>query len=242
MPVKIQFHAYSERGKRDINEDSYCAERIGRYFVFGVADGLGGHAAGEIASGMAIECLRREMTHEPVLVEPALEDIMMKAHEEILVMAAGKRDRYGMATTLLICITDEDGNCTLQNTGDSRAFIINENFIRHTKDQSLVQELIDVGKISPEEAIHHPLNNIISQAVGDPESELKPDVYTTSLKENILLLSSDGLHDYVRKERIQEIVMNNLDDLRKTCGILVQEALQNGSDDNITVIMVKGGE
>jgi serine/threonine protein phosphatase PrpC len=242
MPVKIQFHAYSEKGKRDINEDSYCAERIGRYFVFGVADGLGGHAAGEIASGIAIACLRREMTHEPVSVETALEDIMMKAHEEILAVAARERDRYGMATTLLICVTDDEGNCTLQNTGDSRAFIINEHSIRHTKDQSLVQELIDAGKISPEEAIHHSLNNIISQAVGDPESVLEPDRYVTNLRENVLLMSSDGLHDYVGKERIQEIVMHNQDDLRKTCEILVQEALQNGSDDNITVIVVKGSE
>lgn len=238
--VKIQFHALSERGKRERNEDSCCAEKIGNYYVFGVADGLGGHAAGEIASAIAIECLKNEMQKEHESITTKLGDVIIKADQEILARSDQDRDLNGMATTLLICIIDEEGDCTLINIGDSRAFIINGTSIRHTKDHSYIQELLDAGQITPEEAWRHPLNTIISQAVGDPESVLKPDLYSTNIRENILLMSSDGLHDYVRKERIQEIVMEYPDNLKKTCDILVQEALKNGSGDNITLIVVKG--
>ena len=114
---------------------------------------------------------------------------------------------------------DDALNCTVINVGDSRAHIVTAEGVKTTKDHSLVNELVASGEIAPEDAWQHPLSNVLSQALGDPESVIKPDFYEVNLRDTFLLLSSDGLHDYIRKERIREIVLANGEDVEKSCNL-----------------------
>jgi serine/threonine protein phosphatase PrpC len=238
----ISYFALSERGLRAINEDSYCAERIGDYYFFGVADGLGGHACGEVASGIAIDCLKNAMKSCGGDIKNVLRDAVFDADEQILTQSEQSPEKRGMATTFIAAIVDDNLNCAVVNVGDSRGHIITNNNIRTTKDHSVVNELIDSGQIALEDAWQHPLSNVMSQALGDPESVIKPDFYEVNLLDTFLLLSSDGLHDRMKKEQIREIVFANEENMEKSCRELVEEAMSAGSDDNITVVLVHGKE
>jgi len=237
--ANLQFSVLSDKCLRGINEDACCAERMGNYYVLAVADGLGGHAAGEVASAIAISALKDAMRDcdSPKI---ALKNAVLTADEQIRAQSEQSRERRGMATTLIAACVDDDLNCTVINVGDSRAHIITSDGIKITKDHSLVNELVASGEISPEEAWQHPLSNVLSQTLGDPEGVIKPDFYEVNLRDTFLLLSSDGLHDYIRKERIREIVLANGEDVEKSCKELVEEALSSGSGDNITVVLAHG--
>lgn len=238
--MTLNFSARSDAGLRDINEDSYCAERIGDYYVFAVADGLGGYAAGEVASAIAIECLRNAFRLNGGDPKHALKEAVSEADKQILEYGEKFPDSRGMATTFIAAIVDDELNCTVINIGDSRAHFITAGDITTTKDHSFVNELVEKGDIPPEYAWKHPLVNVLCQAIGDPEVALKPDFYEANLRDAFLLLSSDGLHDFVRKETIQNVVVSNRDDLRQSCDDLVELALEADSDDNITVVLVHG--
>jgi len=237
---RVSYYASSEIGLRDNNEDSYCAERIGDYYVFAVADGLGGHACGEVASSIAIECLKNAVKFYEGDLKTMLRDAVFDADEQILAQSEKSPKKRGMATTLIAACVDDDLNCTVVNVGDSRAHIITQDEVKTTKDHSVVNELADSGEIAPEEVWQHPLSNVLTQALGDPESVVKPDFYDVNLRDTFLLLTSDGLHDYIRKERIREIVFANGNDVTKSCRDLVKEALAAGSDDNITIVLAYG--
>lgn len=237
---RVSFYASSEIGLRDNNEDSYCAERIGDYYVFAVADGLGGHACGEVASSIAIECLKNAVKFYEGDLKTMLRDAVFDADEQILAQSEKSPKKRGMATTLIAACVDDDLNCTVVNVGDSRAHIITQDEVKTTKDHSVVNELADSGEIAPEDVWQHPLSNVLTQALGDPESVVKPDFYDVNLRDTFLLLTSDGLHDYIRKERIREIVFANGKDVTKSCRELVKEALAAGSDDNITIVLAYG--
>lgn len=236
----MSYFALSERGLRAINEDSYCAERIGDCYVFGVADGLGGHTCGEVASRIAIDCLKNAMKSCGGDIKNVLRNAVFDADEQILTQSEQSPEKRWMATTLIAAVVDDNLNCVVVNVGDSRGHIITNNNIRTTKDHSVVNELVDSGEIAPEDAWQHPLSNVLIQALGDPESVIKPDFYETNLLDTFLLLSSDGLHDYLKKERIREIVFANGENGDKSCRELVERALCAGSDDNITVVLVHG--
>ncbi|RLI78813.1 serine/threonine protein phosphatase, partial [Archaeoglobales archaeon] len=151
----MKFYAISEKGRRKNNEDAYLAKKISSYYVFAVADGLGGHAAGEIASKIAVieleETIKRFKGSPKEMLKKAIE----KANEEVYLQSKEFADRKGMATTLVACILDENGNGIIANVGDSRAYLINDE-IWHTKDHSYVQELVDTGVITEDEAFNHP--------------------------------------------------------------------------------------
>ena len=206
-----------------------------------MADGLGGHEAGEVASGIAIECLKNAIKFCEGDRKNALQEAVRDADKQILAQAEQNPRKSGMATTLIAACVDDDLNCTVINVGDSRAHFITSGHVKTTKDHSLVNELIDAGKITPGDSWQHPLSNVLSQALGDPEGEVKPDFYELNIKDTFLLLSSDGLHDFVRKEKIWDIVVSNGDQVQKAVEELVKEALSAGSDDNITLVLVHGG-
>jgi len=235
--MKLNYFSRSEKGLRETNEDAYYAGRIGRFWLFAVADGLGGHQAGEQASALALEVLTREVESGTEDPKDMLERIAHLIHLTTQERAFRDRELYGMATTLIAVLVDESGSCTFMNVGDSRAYIIQDGIVRHTRDQNVVQDLLAAGKITEEEALNHPLRNIINQALGDPDSAIEPDFYAHTFRDGWMVLSSDGLHDFVRKERILEIVTaGRLPE--EICGRLVEEAVRNGSDDNITVVVV----
>jgi protein phosphatase len=236
----VRFFALSEKGLRDNNEDCLCAERIGDCSVFAVADGLGGHQCGEVASGIAIECLKNAVKFYEGDIKTILRNAVFDADEKILAVSEQSPGKRGMATTLIAACMGDDLNCTIVNIGDSRAHIISDHEVKTTKDHSFVNELLDSGEISPDEAWQHPRSNVLSQALGDPDSVIKPDFYEVDLHDTFLLFSSDGLHDFVTRERILEIVLTNGENVGKSCNDLVQEALSAGSDDNISVVLIHG--
>jgi serine/threonine protein phosphatase PrpC len=135
---------------------------------------------------------------------------------------------------------DEELNCTVINVGDSRAHFITTHDVSITKDHSYVNQLVESGGLQPGDTWKHPLSNVLCQAIGDPDGMIKPDFYELNLRDTFLLLSTDGLHDFVEREKIQEVVVLNGDDLQTSCEDLVAMALEAGSDDNITMVLVHG--
>jgi protein phosphatase len=239
---KIHFFGLSEKGHRDANEDAYCAEKIGRYFVFAVADGLGGHSAGEVASRIAVDCVKEVFRNDDSGPVDLLNNVVFKADATIRAEAAKNEELLGMATTLVAACVDDHLNCTMINVGDSRGHFLSPEGSEVTKDHGYVQELLDAGEITTDEAWHHPMLNVLRQALGDPDGTIKPDFYTSHLGDSWLLLSTDGLHDYVRIGRIREIIFGNGENLKKSCEMLVDAALENDSEDNITVVLVHAHE
>jgi len=208
--------------------------------LLAVVDGLGGHNAGEVASQMAVDALKEvfEQEYQEGMGEGEVKELLEKAyrlaHKRISENAVGERE--GMGTTLVTAFV-RDGKAIITNTGDSRAYLIRDGkVVARTKDHSLVQELIDNGEITPEEARRHPMRNIITKALG---VDFGVDFYEWELKKgDVLLLSSDGLHDYVDEGRIAEIASQGKDAEEIVRG-LIEEALLV-TRDNVTVVVLRG--
>ena len=227
---KIKFSAISEKGIREKNEDTYLAEKINQYYLFAVADGMGGHAYGEKASRIAITELKETIKRSQGKPEDLLKKAFENANREILAYSniVGAK----MGSTLVACLLDEEGECIIANIGDSRAYIIDDN-IWHTKDHNYVQELLNAKIIDEEDAKKHPMKSVLTRALG-VEENIEPDIYRMKLK-GTLLLCSDGLHDYVEDREIAEIVRSY--EPEDACRELIKLALER-SEDNITVIVV----
>lgn len=227
--------------KRKFNEDSVGHFECDSYGIYIVADGMGGHNAGEVASEMAvsnvIEFVKNNINS---LGECVLEDAVENVNKKIYEYSVSNLKLSGMGTTITACLV-YDGKIVIANVGDSSCFGINSSgLFKLTKDHSLVQQLIDSGSISEEEAINHPNKNIITRAVGTHE-DVEVDIFKFDIDEyDKYLMCSDGLTNEVPIERITEIIQKE-DDNELACYELVNEANKNGGRDNITV-MLFGGE
>ncbi|MDO5038160.1 Stp1/IreP family PP2C-type Ser/Thr phosphatase [Clostridium sp.] len=227
--------------KRKFNEDSVGHFECDSYGIYIVADGMGGHNAGEVASEMAvsnvIEFVKNNINS---LGECVLEDAIENVNKKIYEYSVSNLKLSGMGTTITACLV-YDGKIVIANVGDSSCFGINSSgLFKLTKDHSLVQQLIDSGSISEEEAINHPNKNIITRAVGTHE-DVEVDIFKFDIDEyDKYLMCSDGLTNEVPIERITEIIQKE-DDNELACYELVNEANKNGGRDNITV-MLFGGE
>ena len=231
-------------GRRENNEDAYIADKVGGNVLLAVADGMGGHLAGEVASAKAIEILKETLGlnkfGDP---KDILREAILRANEEVYRMGhdPDHPERYNMGTTLTAAIVRGD-TATVGNVGDSRTYLIRDGSIeRLTKDHSLVQELIDRGEITEEEARRHPQKNIITKAIGI-EKELRldeGDVREVKLKPgDYLLLCSDGLSDALPDEDILKTVLSARS-LQEAVKLLIDKAYSFGSDDNITVVLYR---
>ncbi|EHP84290.1 PP2C family protein-serine/threonine phosphatase [Methanotorris formicicus] len=237
---KIKAYGVSHKGNRTNNEDAILRKKLDDAYLLAVADGVGGHNAGDVASNKAINILQKvieEKYNKNLSIEEIkqlLKDAYETAHKQIKAEAVG--DKEGMATTLTTAIIKEN-KCIIANCGDSRAYLIRNNeIIERTKDHSLVQALVDEGHITEEEAMHHPMKNIITHALGI--EDFKVDVYEWDLEDNdILLLSSDGLHDYVKKEEILKVIKNK-DNPKEIVENLLNIALKK-TEDNVSIIIYK---
>ncbi|WP_461864919.1 Stp1/IreP family PP2C-type Ser/Thr phosphatase [Thermococcus sp.] len=229
----------SHVGARENNEDNFLILKLPDACLLAVADGLGGHNAGEVASKIAVDTLREVFESEYRMgmgdeeVKSLLKKAYSLAHERIKENAVGERE--GMGTTLVAALV-RDGKVIIANIGDSRAHLIRGGkVIARTKDHSLVQELLDKGEITEEEAKRHPMRNIITRALG---INLSVDLYEWELKPgDVLLLSSDGLHDYVEEERIVKVASSG-GTAEEIARRLIDEALPVTSD-NVTVVVWK---
>ena len=227
----MKYYAISEKGLREQNEDYFIAEKVNDFFVFAIADGIGGHAGGELASKIAIVELKEAVKRKG---DQGLKEGFEKANSTIF--TENERRQSNMGTTLVACIVKEEaGEHIVANVGDSRAYIFGDRTFK-TKDHSLVKDLVKKGAIGEEEAVSHPQKNIITRALG-LEKDVKPDIYENIVGVSIVLMCSDGLSDYVSDKEIAEIAEKN--NPKIACKKLVKKALENGSKDNITVILVK---
>jgi protein phosphatase len=236
--MRLVFAAATDVGRmRKNNEDSYLSSKP----VAAVADGMGGHSAGEVASAIAIEELAALRDRGPWENETAatddLKQAILRANRRIREMAGRDRKLNGMGTTLVALL--EDGDMVhVANVGDSRGYLLRQGELSQvTVDHSLVQELVDDGRLSPEDAERHPQRSVITRALGiDPEVEF--DLFTYKLQVgDRLLLCSDGLSDVVEPAQIRNVLLR-VRSAQKAARQLVTVANEQGGPDNITVIVV----
>jgi PPM family protein phosphatase len=223
---------------RKRNEDSkYVNEELN---LFVVADGMGGHRAGQIASSMAINILEDYIHTKGTLQSSpssTLKQGFLQANAEIFKTAKEEQELSGMGTTLTAG-TIVGRHMVIAHVGDSRGYLIRDGQIsRITDDHSLVFELMKNGGITPEEAERHPQKNILVRAVGT-HTDIEVDLfYKTVHVGDLILLTSDGLTNLVKDEEILEILLGqeSLDHLGKQ---LLQMALDRGGNDNVTIVLV----
>ena len=216
---------------REHNEDSLVA----RPPLFAVADGMGGHEAGEVASEIAIETLTANTPAEPSATE--LGNAVIAANHAVIAAALEGVGKPGMGTTVTAAMV-KGTKLVVAQVGDSRAYLLHEGSLqRITRDHSYVADLIEQGEITEEEARWHPQRSDITRALGGDEN-MVPDLYELTVGEgDRILLCSDGLTGMVLDERIEEILVNTPDPQEAT-DALVNEALQEGGHDNVTVIVI----
>jgi len=234
----------TDRGrKRKNNEDSFLLNNTKKLFI--VADGMGGHSAGEVASMNAVKLVDQYLTPElvsqmhskPEIIKSELINSVHEAHKFILKTAKSNKDYHGMGTTIVITLI-LNNTLHICHVGDSRAYVMNADSIEQlTNDHSHVGELVRSGKMTPKEARQSNLKNQITQALGSPYS-IKPEYNSYSIDEDsIILLCSDGLWDMISDEEIQEIVMTG-ESPEDICIDLIDKANQAGGKDNITIILI----
>ncbi len=227
---------------RPINEDRYLVPEEGDSIVL-VADGMGGHKAGEVASETAAQTIRAcavKMHGREISIKTALKWVR-QANQIIYRMANEKPECMGMGTTMTF-LYFMNKHALLAHVGDSRCYRIRDGHIMQlTKDHSLVAELVRIGEITPEQARNHPYRNIITRALGT-DDYVAVDAQDIPVEENdVYLLCSDGLSNYLEEDELLHAVQNQPSDA--LCDHLVQIALDRGGRDNITVVAAYcGGE
>lgn len=236
----------TDGGGRRNNEDAYNTVTIkhasGNLHLLVVADGLGGHAAGEVASKLAVieltETVKRKISQPETMTMKTMKTLLKqgfkKANDEICYQAKIAPERSNMGTTLVAALLRDDGTGVVANVGDSRAYLVGDRISRVTVDHSYVQELVDRGIITEDEAFDHPDKNIVTKMMG--LKDVEPDLYEVKLGENVLLLSSDGLSDTMRDAEIRSVVSRSMK-WDGMCKRLVEAALAKGAKDNVTVVM-----
>lgn len=241
---------------RKRNEDAYFTleatlSRNNETFPFGlflVADGMGGHQGGELASALTsrvmVESVLREF-YLPWLTSDTEDAIPQRPINEVILEAANEanlavhRSAPPEAGTTLTCALIQGTNAYIAHVGDSRAYLVRQGRLEQiTQDHSLLARLIELGQISPEEAASHPQRNVLYKAIGQG-STLDVDFYLRSLPANsYLLLCSDGLWGFVPQDLIAAIV-REAPTPQAACSQLVREANNRGGEDNITVVLVQ---
>ena len=245
---KVKLFSITDVGRRrEINEDYLFTsdEPVGNLpNLFIVADGMGGHNAGDYASKHAVE--RAVMSIRDFTDEYDAENILQKAIDDanthINRVSRQNSSLKGMGTTF-VAATFEDNHVTVANVGDSRLYVVNDFITQITKDHSLVEEMVDMGGIDREAARKHPDKNIITRAVGVKEYVLV-DFFDVHIgRKEKLLLCTDGLTNMLKDEEIHKIIVGSstLEDAGRR---LIEAANENGGRDNIAVVLVEpfGGQ
>ena len=226
--------------RRKINQDAVLVQPdMG---LFAVADGMGGHNAGEIASQIAVDALSESIKSRAGLetkTEDLLDQTFLKAHNAILEASRQNSAWDEMGTTLVVALNQGDSSFVIGHVGDSRAYRIYPNGIELlTQDHTFLREWIEQGLISTEEARNHPARHGLYMAVGI-DDEFRPRIARTKLADgDFLLLCSDGLTDLVEENIICEIILESRS-LEAACNDLVDLANSRGGHDNISVIIIR---
>ena len=206
--------------------------------LFIVADGMGGHKAGDIASRLTVDSvvdkLSKVNSKDYISV---ITDTIIKVNKEVIDKAAESQDYAGMGTTLVVA-TVFDNILKVANVGDSRLYVVGEDIIQITRDHSLVEEMVINGQLDRADARVDKRKNIITRAIGG-ESKVEAEMFSLELKpEDKILMCSDGLSNMVDDAEILEII-NREPDIEKAARMLIDAANENGGKDNISVVIVE---
>ncbi|MCP5465023.1 MAG: Stp1/IreP family PP2C-type Ser/Thr phosphatase [Deltaproteobacteria bacterium] len=250
--MKIESYGLTDVGKkRSRNEDSFLVSPELNLYV--VADGMGGHSGGEYASRLAVATMEeviQSMNLDPDATVISgvnsegteygdrLKHAIDVAGQKIYDQALYEPELKGMGTTITAMVIDEGGKAFVANVGDSRVYLVRSNNIEQiTDDHSLVSEQMRAGLIRESDAKKHKLKNIITRSVGYQE-EVEIDLHKIDYKTgDVFVLCSDGLTNMVDDTKILEIASGN--DPEQACRTLIDQANQNGGDDNVTVVICK---
>lgn len=230
----IEFGNSSHVGlRRELNEDTYYSDvELGLWLV---ADGMGGHEFGEVASALARDAVVRE-----IRAGRTLSEAIRSADEDIIRQSKRREDSLPMGTTM-VALQVKDHHFELAWVGDSRAYLWNGQLRQISSDHSYVQELIDQGAITPEQARSHPHRNVVTQALGvtDPES-LKVETISGELRKGFqILLCSDGLTEEVDDATIASLLAQTDLSAQECVDHLISTALDGGGSDNVTVVLLR---
>lgn len=236
MSVVIRTHT----GKiRENNEDSLL---LVSPYLFAIADGMGGYNAGEIASNLALDKLKAgaEALRDKIGtgLEKALRQTMQEINRAVYEKARQDKDCEGMGTTLTGICFSGNGTGYVFNVGDSRLYLQRDGKLKQiTRDHSVVEEMVERGEITPEEAFDHPRKNMLTRGIGI-DAVVEGDVFAVDiLYGDRFLLCSDGLSDMLRDAEMEEILRR--EDTEAAADALLQGALDRGGKDNISLILIK---
>ncbi len=249
LMLTLDFAAATDIGcRRSNNEDSYGYDVEQSVFV--VCDGMGGNAAGEVASGMAVRTFIEtfgasgqgaEASDAMALVENRMIAAIFEANRVVREAGAENPELYSMGTTL-VCACLDGSRAVVGNVGDSRAYLLRGGVCRQiTLDHSLLDEEVRNGNMTPEMAAASNLQSVITRAVGVSDT-VEPDLFAATLQpEDLLLLASDGLTRYVNPDEIAQAASTG-SELTAICNALIEHAKQRGGADNITCILLRALE
>ena len=238
----MKYSFATDRGKkRSINQDCctvFCPDEHSCFAI--VCDGMGGAAAGEIASSMVVETVEERVKEgwRTGISDESVRNLLLTSITAANINVFDKSQaeiRYqGMGTTVVACVLMKD-HAIFAHAGDSRAYLFSDRLKLITKDHSFVQELVDLGRITREQAKNHPRKNYITRALG-VEELVEIDFNTVYLSQSDkILLCTDGLSNFVSEERIAELLSEQAED---PAAVLVAEANENGGGDNITAVVL----
>lgn len=242
--IRLRYGFRTDRGlKRQLNED-HCNVLVGYSGVppcFVIADGMGGHKCGDVASKQAVDSVCKHLLiadWETSEISELLKNIIIDVNKELYQYSMLDESTQGMGTTLIITAL-KNNKLYIGHVGDSRVYLIRDNSIQKmTSDHSFIEELIKNGTITKDEAINHPKRNVITRAVGY-EHDLQVDTYEIDVLENDeILVCTDGLTNMLSEEEILEIIIN-AENPQVACDTLIENANNKGGEDNITVIVGK---
>ena len=232
---------------RNQNEDAFCivGGETGEPLVLVVADGMGGHLAGDIASQSAISTIRDSLSESPIdtesedTVNDRLLDLVQAADDNIFIKSQTEPGCFGMGTTLIIAVVSK-GSLAIAHVGDSCAYYLRDGSMKKiTTDHTYVEELVRIGTLTREEAARHPKRNIITKVVG--WGKVSPDLYRVELHAgDRVLLCTDGISKMLAEPEIAETMLKS-EDPEEICGALIATSNNMGGLDNITVLVYING-
>jgi PPM family protein phosphatase len=232
---------------RQVNEDQSWVGQLNNGVTLAiVADGMGGHQAGDVASQKAVDAFRSMLEQRAAKADLSLQEGKMlirqaisQANEAVFELASRNERYYNMGTTIVAALVKQD-NAIIGHVGDSRAYKITEGVITQlTHDHTLVNELVKSGQLSADEAAHHPRRNVLTRAVGT-DSHVDIDIQAVEWSpQDVLLLCSDGLSNMVSEQQMLQTVTTEQLGLEARADHLIQLALHAGGDDNITVVLLQ---
>lgn len=241
----MQIFANTDTGRvRSINQDAFCINTLSDGVSLAiVCDGMGGANAGDIASKTAVDIVSKYIlnSYAPAMDTDQITRIMgnaiASANMEIYISSQKDAQYDGMGTTIVAAFV-RGSEAVICSVGDSRAYLIGEDIVQITRDHSVVQTLVESGKLSPEEAKVHPEKNVITRALG-VDNDVLVDSYCVELDStDKILLCTDGLSNYVDKDDIMRIVNDN--EPKDVANLLIEQANNGGGRDNITAAVISG--